>query len=564
MIEASSHAGRRSPIVPARRDDLALLLGALVIGAAWRLPGVGEAFLFGDELHTLFELPRGFAHLLSHFSATGSGLALPLLQRLLVDAFGPNHWAIRAPAWIPGLLLLPATFVVVRSRLGDRVAIGATWLVAVSPLLIFYSRFARSYALVALLVLLLLDRVDAALEEGRLGARRFAALALLAGAAAWAHPTALGSVAPVMIAGALAARFGRGPRPEASRDVALGLLAALAAGGLLCAALHWPARESLLAFVSTKTSLQVYEGAFGTLDVAALATGSRMAAIGLGLLALGAAAGTARARGWRSAPLLAAAFAPPLVIAAVRPYGDAYAYARYLIAALPPLFVLSAWGLDRLLAAASKRAGERSAWVTAALALILLGAGPPASFLDATPQHANTYLGLRTLPAFDAPWPGAPGFYEQLAAEHASTGTAPVLVEVPALTTRTRHLLRQHQRQHGGRTLLGPLPGEFPSIPAGPYVPVHEPGRLESSGADYVVVHLDVSAEIARYWAWVYGAENAPARPGADAAYLARHERYGGLLPRPDPRLLASLARRFGKPVYVDDSIVVHGITPAD
>ncbi len=49
--------------------------------------GVGTAFLFGDEFHTLRDLPRGYRFLLTHFDNYGSGMALPLLQRVLVDLF---------------------------------------------------------------------------------------------------------------------------------------------------------------------------------------------------------------------------------------------------------------------------------------------------------------------------------------------------------------------------------------------------------------------------------------------------------------------------------------------
>jgi len=87
-------------------------------------------------------------------------------------------------------------------------------------------------------------------------------------------------------------------------------------------------------------------------------------------------------------------------------------------------------------------------------------------------------------------------------------------------------------------------------------------GRIDaiaSSGADYVVVHRDVAAELAGYWAWVYGPDGPTADP-AHAAYLARHARYGGLLPAAPAGLLAALARHFGEPVYEDETLVVFDV----
>lgn len=543
---------------PGSARDAVLLAGAVALGALWRLPEVERAFLFGDELHTLFDVPRGYAYVASHFSATGAGMALPLLQRLVIDLFGAGHWTIRAPAWLPGLLLLPATWWVARRWLGDRVALAATWGVAVCPLLVFYAHFARAYALVALLALLLLDRVQASVEEARVGAARFAAVTAFVAILPWVHPTALGSVVPVVLAGALAVFVRSDVEHTAKRRTAGALLGTLVAGGMACLALHAPAAASLQAFVAAKTTEQ-YAGTFGPLDVATLLAGDRTAAILLGLAALGAAVCLARTCGARALPLLSAAFVPFAVIAGVRPYGDAYAYARYGIAAVPPLLVLVAWGIERAARMLPVRRAAPTPWIAAAGALAWLAVGPPGPLREPVPQHANTYLGLLPLPAFDAPWPRTPAFYRALAERPPGERAATTLIEVPALTTRARHLYRHYQLQHGARTLLGPLPGELPMLPRGPYVGIGRIDAIAASGADYVVVHRDVATELARYWAWVYGSDGPPADP-THAAYLARHARYGGLLPAAPAGLLAALARHFGEPTYEDGTLVVFDV----
>lgn len=555
MTASTRERADRSRLVPGRPRDLALLLGAFAIGCAWRLPGVGEALLFGDELHTLGDVPLGYAHVLSHFSATGSGMALPLLQRIAFDLFGSGHWSIRAPAWIPGLALLPAVWLIARRGFGERIAIGATWLVAVCPMLVFYSRFARAYALVALLSLVLLDRVQAVLRDEQRRRARLAAVALCSGLLPWAHPTALAAVGPIVLAGALAAAFDSRFATRRRRRTALELLAALALGGVLCGLLYLPAAESLRDFVSAKTT-QTYAGEFGWLDTLALVFGQREISAAIALLVLASAIALVRRCGLRALPVTAAVFAPPLVVAIVQPYGDAYAYARYAIAAVAPALVLLAFGIDRALGAASSRLAAASPWVSAGIALGLLAVGPPGPFSDPAPQHANSYLALYPLPAFDAVWPDTPAFYREITALPENERAATTLIELPALTSRTRHLYRQYQLQHGARTLLAPLSGEFPSLPDGPYVSAVESGPIERSGADFLVVHLDVAAELSRYWRFVYGSEG-PAQSADGAAYMERHRQYGGPLPSAPPRLLAILRGRYGEPSWQDDSLMV-------
>ena len=149
-------------------------MGLWVLGAWLRVRHVGDAFLFGDEFHSLRDMQGSYLQTLSHFSETGAGLALPFLQKALIDLFGAGHWSLRAPAWLPGLLLLFSIYPLVRGRFGNTVALLTTAWVAIEPLLVFYSHFGRIYSTVALLSLLLLmqlewmgDDVVRAFDSGR-------------------------------------------------------------------------------------------------------------------------------------------------------------------------------------------------------------------------------------------------------------------------------------------------------------------------------------------------------------------------------------------------------------
>ena len=554
------------------RSARTVLIGALALGALLRLVEVGSALLFGDELHSLRDMHGGYLQLLRTFSDTGAGMLLPLLQRVLIDAFGASHWTIRAPAWLAGLGLLLVSYPIARRHVSEGVAVGVTALVAISPILVFYAHFARIYALIALLCLLLLAWIEALLARAQQvspapvssdpvwSVRDWGVLVGVTALLPYAHPTALGFVLPVFAA-AIATALWSLSRPR----LALRFATALAIAGLLCLAAHAPASASLEAFVNNKTTTP-YPGSFGVLDVATLLFGGRALAWAALALGLAAAGGLVVQRGARALPLLAACAGPGIVIALVAPYGDAYAYARYALPSLVPCLLLLGRGVDALLArfadAAAPRISTLSSAASAGLALALYLTGPlgPGALVRAQhAQHGNTYLALRPLPAFDAPWPDAPAFYRTLA-ERVGVAPGTRVIEAPALTTRTRHLYRAYQRQHGATTVLAPFPREFPRIPSGPYVSLEAQDWIETSRADYLILHLDVGREVLRYWDFVYGTPEA-ARD-ADRAYMERHRQFGGPLAPVPPRMLSGLVQQLGEPSYRDQDIVVWTLGP--
>ena len=86
-----------APDVP--RGLAALLVGACVLFAAWAaLRGLGSVLLFGDEFHSVRNLERPWLELARLFDRNGSGLLLPLLQKLAVTLLGKGLWSYRLPA----------------------------------------------------------------------------------------------------------------------------------------------------------------------------------------------------------------------------------------------------------------------------------------------------------------------------------------------------------------------------------------------------------------------------------------------------------------------------------
>ena len=540
-----------------------LLVGLWALGAWLRLRQVEPALLFGDELHSLRDMQGGYLHILSHFSETGSGLALPLLQKAFIDLFGDGHWSLRAPAWIPGLLLLFSAYPLVRRRFGQEVGVLLTAWIAVEPLLVFYAHFGRIYSAVALLSLCLLMQLEWILERDRVHFRRLFTLAVCTAILPWAHLTALGFILPVYLAAFLTAATAEGRSPAQRRRRVIQLVAALCLGGLFCVLLYLPAYASLWNFVRIKTDVSYY-GDFGLLDILTLVAGNRSAAWVLLLLAGAGTGFWLQKMRWSGAVLSLAVLGPLLTLALTRPYGDAYAYARYILPSVAPLGILLALAVKESLRALGARSPGLPLTLGLVLALLLWQTGPLAlGAQSSVPQHANTYLSLLKLPAFDAPWPETPQIYRDLA-EQTRDGRVENLkiVEWPALNNRARHLYRHYQIQHGAETILAVLPGEFPRLPSGPYASPLQEKWLHGRSADYLIVHIDVHREAAQYWAWVYG-PNGPGPFGtAEVAHMERHERYGGPLPAVSLEQRKQLARALGPPIYRDAFVEVWKLDP--
>ena len=95
-----------------------------------------------------------------------------VLMHLSYRIFGSAEWALRLPAFLAGLAIVPLTYVAARA-LGNRGALIATALAASAPVLIDYSTDARGYTLLCCFVLICII----ALQRGAL--RTFAVSAAL-------------------------------------------------------------------------------------------------------------------------------------------------------------------------------------------------------------------------------------------------------------------------------------------------------------------------------------------------------------------------------------------------
>lgn len=524
----------------------ALVLGALAFGTYLRVQGIADVALCGDEYHTLLAADANFGAILTSFDSVGSHVPLPLLQRIALDVFGDGVVPFRLAALVPGILTLLCMYPFARELVGPTPATIATFLLAFSPIHVYYSRFARSYALVVLLALLAswaLARVLAS-DERRTGSR----LLLVASAALlpYVHLSSAGFVLALGLAGSALAW-----RRSARRG--LGVLALFAGAALLCALLFLPIQADVRAYFGER---DYSEPPLSVAGVPILLAGGRTAAL---LWTLCAALGLALTwRERRDVALLAlAGIAGPLaVLLATLPPGMDYAYSRYLLAGFPGLLLLVASGFAapwRHLVRDPARA-ERVA-LGSALALLVLGhaSGPLGRARGRERTFSNTYLALEPLPAFDAPFPGTPAFYADIARD---PGAARIVEALP-IFTRATLLYRNYALQHGKGVLLG-WDGPAPRGARGaPYAQLFE---LGADDADYVVLHRDPLPEVHAYFRFVYDEAWPGVKRAGDASFMKLNEKiYGQNLRGPEATdaVAARLRERFGPAAYKDERYLV-------
>jgi len=170
------------------------------LGALLRFPTLGAQSFWLDEATTVRLVGFDLGGLLS--AVTREEVTPPLYYLMAwawAGLLGPGEVGLRSLSALLGTALVPVAYLVARELAGRRTALLTCALVAVSPLLVWYSQEARSYALLALLGALSLlfflraarsggqgaDLAGWALASALALATHYFALFLVAGEAVW-------------------------------------------------------------------------------------------------------------------------------------------------------------------------------------------------------------------------------------------------------------------------------------------------------------------------------------------------------------------------------------------
>ena len=201
--------------------------GAILVGAVALRVAYLEVPLRYDEATTYDNfVSKPLYVALANYATPNNHLLHTFLAKVSVGLFGNESWAIRLPALVAGIALVPATLAFARVFYGRAAALLAAALVAVSSTLVEYSTNARGYTLVALATLVVLLAAARAVERDSIGA--WAAVAVVGALGLYAVPIMIypigGALLWILVSGGLA---GRPVGPLLTRVAATALVATI-------------------------------------------------------------------------------------------------------------------------------------------------------------------------------------------------------------------------------------------------------------------------------------------------------------------------------------------------
>lgn len=352
----------------ARSRAFWIVAGLTTLAAALRFATLGVQSYHHDEIVTASRVLRdGFGHAMD---AVSFGESAPPLYYALAWAWtqvtGTGEWGLRSLSALAGVATVPIAYLVGCELRGRRAGLLTAALVAVNPMLIWYSQEARAYALLTLFCAISLLYCVRALRSGR--RRDFVWWGISSALALATHYFAVFAVLAELAV--LVRRRGR--------DVWVGLGIVLAAGAaLLPLALHqmsfghasWISTFSLghrvwetaATFATGETGDIIGQPERPELALLPLA----VSPVGFGLLAL---RGEREERRAAAVPALVGGvtIAIPLLMALLSPSKD-FVIARNLLPALVPLLVVLGMALA---SSAARRLGT-----VLAAALLAYGLG---------------------------------------------------------------------------------------------------------------------------------------------------------------------------------------------
>src|SRR5215213_3169199 len=157
----SLHALVEHLFVPEKDSPYIFLIlgGITLIGLLLRMLDLNKSIAY-DEAYTFIHFAsRPFKHILADYSAPNNHIFHTILVGVAYRLFGGETWVLRLPAFMAGILMIPAMYITARRFFSQYQALAAAGLVAVIPLFINYSVNGRGYTLLVLFALLLANFV---------------------------------------------------------------------------------------------------------------------------------------------------------------------------------------------------------------------------------------------------------------------------------------------------------------------------------------------------------------------------------------------------------------------
>ncbi len=156
--KAKSEKLKSSPdYIPVKNSAHYLICLSLItaIGVYFRWDQFGSQLVGDDEWHAVRIATRHtYSYILTHFQTADNCVPLTFLYKVFLDTIGLNELTLRILQGSLGTAMIVLFPLFVRRMVGNASSLIFALLIAVSPILIYYSRFARPYIIVAFLSVL--------------------------------------------------------------------------------------------------------------------------------------------------------------------------------------------------------------------------------------------------------------------------------------------------------------------------------------------------------------------------------------------------------------------------
>ena len=126
-----------------------------LIGFSLRIIDLNQSIAY-DEAYTFIHFAsREFKHILADYSAPNNHIFHTILVGMAYRLFGGQAWVLRLPAFLAGLLMIPAMYIAARRFFSAHQSLAAAGLAAITPLFVNYSVNGRGYTMLVVFALLL-------------------------------------------------------------------------------------------------------------------------------------------------------------------------------------------------------------------------------------------------------------------------------------------------------------------------------------------------------------------------------------------------------------------------
>lgn len=521
------------------------VLALLLLAFAMRAFRLGDQIVFGDEVITLRAMLRHDPiWLLTTFRVHDFSGLFAVYYQAVAASVGLDEWTMRLPVLLGGSLTPILLWRALRPHLDRKTLLLCLSLVALSPILIHHSRFARPYTLI-----LDLEIVAATSLWLLLHTRSTRALAVHCICAALSMYLNLSSavfLASLWLAAGVFSLLTEQPTAEAKRARIAPILKGIAGSAALTLLVYIPSHASWDVLINGRSGkgevslasvFEAFQLVVGTPNLGwNLVLGSLIA---MGLVAVFR---TSRAVGTSAMILLVL---PTLLVAALNPHRAQlpHVFVRYLMGVVPVAIVLIAFGTGSLIDALTGRLKASSPlrgaiWVGVGILLVLglASAGP----LPNTHLRLNN-LALHPLHIRFLRFPGAIDRVPAIYREIASDPRPGIVIEAPWCGTSGMGIpLEIYQRVHGREMVVIPAAGQYdaPGFEFNRMQTLAILDALPEAASYWLIIHLDIHAEIEHLL------HDNTERRECDPSEIAE-----------------KIESRYGEPVYRDKWIAAYAIT---